>query len=445
MHGVPPVITGIVHDTRSFSPGSLYVAIRGSRFDGHDFLDKARAEGACGAVVSRSKCPQSGQSLPLLVAEDTLLALQAMAAGYRAKLGIPIIGVTGSTGKTTVKEMMAGMLAAAMPTARSKGNWNNEIGLPLSLLSIDEHTRVGVFELGISHPGEMAPLCRMAQPTWGVVTAIGPVHLEFFGGEDDIAREKGEMLRSLPADGTAVLSVDDPRFGLLRLMAPGRVITVSLQREADYQLLAAERGGLCSILERTSGEKVSLRMPLPGNHVIHNALLALAVARGFGVSWQAIEGALDRYMPPPMRWEVREINGVTTINDAYNSNPMGLRAAIRAFRDMPVKGRKWLVLGDMLELGPAAGEVHREIGASLATDPWAGLFAVGDLAGVLANGACAQGMPGDRIHRCGSARQAGAELAGAVNAGDAVLFKASRGMKLEAAVSELSECLSRRG
>jgi len=442
IHGAPPALSGIAHDTRSLQSDCLYVALRGARFDGHDFLEEARARGACGAVVARSRLPRLGENLPLLAVDDTLGALQSMATGYRAKLGIPIIGVSGSTGKTTVKEMVADMLAAAFPTARSRGNWNNEFGLPLSLLSIGEDARVGVFELGISHPGEMAPLCRMAQPTWGVVTAIGPVHLEFFGGEDAVAREKGEMLRSLPPGGAAVLSADDARFDLLRSMAPGRVITVSRRGDADYRLLGLESGGRCSIRERSSGETVSLRMPLPGEHIVHNALLALAVARGFGVSWEAIAGALDRYTPLPMRWETGLVNGVTTVNDAYNSNPLSLRAAILTFRDMPAKGRKWLVLGDMLELGPTAVEEHEKIGQSLGVETWAGLFAVGELAGVMADGARALGLPEDRIHRCGSARQAGERLAGLLAPGDAVLFKGSRGMHLEDSVLALSDGLS---
>lgn len=444
-HGCPRAVGGISQDTRQLRPGDLYVALSGTNFDGHDFVAKAAAAGACGAVVSRARAGGLGDRLPLLEVQDPLIALQEMAASYRRKRGVPIVGVTGSTGKTTVKEMIAGMLAMAMPTARSRGNWNNEVGLPLSLLAMGEEARAGVFELGISHPGEMAPLCRIAQPTWGVLTLIGPVHLEFFGSEEAIAREKGAMLRCLPPEGAAVLCADDPWFGLLAGMTRVRVITVSRKSGADYRLAASDGAGSFAIEERASGATQALRVPLPGEHIVHDALLAAAVARGFGVAWPHIAEALARYRPLPMRWETRTAGGLTVINDAYNSNPLSLAAALRAFHATPATGRKWLVLGDMLEIGDGAAAEHRRIGSVVAEGDWAGLVCVGDLGAAIADGAGDAGMPADRLRRCRTPAEAGAFLNVRVRPGDMVLLKASRGIHLEEALPPLLEGLPNGG
>ncbi len=439
----PAVITGIVHDTRAVSEGDLFVALRGTRADGHAFVADARRRGACGAIVRREQAAELAATGPLLAVADPLAALQDIAAGYRRLVAARIVGVTGSTGKTTVKELIAGMLAPLWRTARTRGNWNNEIGLPLSLLAMEPDTQVGVFELGISHPGEMAPLCRMARPDWGVVTTVGPVHLEFFPSVDSIASEKGELLRQLPAGGVAVLSVDDPHFAALRDCVPGALITVSLASPADYRLEAGAAADLVTVRERATGESCILRMPMPGRHSRHNVLLATAVARGLGVSWAAIAEGLARYTPPPMRWETHEAGGVTLINDAYNANPLSMRAALETFRDLAVPGRKWLVLGDMRELGPRSGEEHAVLGRQVAEGDWASLVAVGELGAVVADGAVAAGWPPERVFR-GAATEGVAFLADRLRAGDAVLFKASRGMHLEDAVAGLGERLAAR-
>lgn len=441
--GVPAPLAAVVHDTRHVSPGALFVAIRGARFDGHDFIPRAVQAGAAAAMVSRERAAGlAAAGVPLLVVEDPALALRALATGYRRQSGLTVVGVTGSTGKTTVKEMIASLLEAAMPTARTRGNWNNEIGLPLSILAIPAGTRAGVLELGISHPGEMAPLCAIAQPDWGVITAVGPVHLEFFGSVEAIAREKGELFRRLPPGGVAVLSRDEAHFSLLRSLAPGRVITTSVHAgaDADYRLAGHDpRTGHGVVEDRVDGGRHTFRLSLPGLHNRHNALLAMAVARGMGVPWEKITGALDRFSAPSMRWERREIGGITVINDAYNANPLSMSAAVRTFADLEVGGRKWLVLGDMLELGPGAAEEHRAIGRLVAGGTWAGLVTVGPLGGMIGEGACDAGFAPDRVHACPDTGTALARLKENIAKGDAVLVKASRGIHLEDVVAGLAE------
>lgn len=434
----PSGIEGVVHDTSRVVPGVLFVAIRGARVDGHDFVQDAAARGAAAALVRKDRALVAGQNLPCLAVDDTVLALGAIAAGYRKQRGFRIVGVTGSVGKTTVKEMIAGILSSQYPAARTMGNWNNEIGLPLSLLAMPEATRIGVLELGISHPGEMAPLCGIAAPDWGVITNVGPVHLEFFGSVEAIAREKGVLFSSLPGTGTAVASVDEPCLQQVRSMASGRFLGVSSGAPADYILTIQDAaGGSGSVFERASGEKVDLVLPVPGEHNLRNAALAVAVARGFEVPWTLIASALAQYKAPPMRWEQSQAGGVRIINDAYNANPMSMRAALRAFAAIPGTGRRWLVLGDMLELGAGAEDEHALIGRELASGSWCGVVTVGRLAGYLAEGALAAGIPASRVRRCATAAEAGEYLGDMVQAGDFVLFKGSRGVHLEVSVEAL--------
>jgi UDP-N-acetylmuramoyl-tripeptide--D-alanyl-D-alanine ligase len=439
---LPGAIQAVVHDTKKVTAGALFVALRGARFDGHEFVGQAVQAGAVAALVSRTRLAGlQALDIPLLVVEEPGRALQEIAAGYRVKLGLSVVGVTGSTGKTTVKEMIACLLAETHSTARTKGNWNNEIGLPLSILAIAPDCQVAVLELGISHPGEMAPLCAIARPDWGVITNVGPVHLEFFASVEAIAREKSELLKSLPAGGIAVLSQDDPNVALLRACAPGRVITISIQPhvEADYRLVSNEvTTGICRVEDRLDGGIHEFRLSLPGLHNRSNALMAIAVARGFGVGWDRIASAFERFVGPPMRWEQTEAGGVTFINDAYNANPVSMRAAIDTFRTMAVAGRKWLVLGDMLELGQTEVAEHRALGRSLEQGEWAGLLTVGTLGAHIAAGAGAAGLPAERVHACETLDSAVDWLRNCIAPGDAILVKASRGKHLDEIVVRLS-------
>mgnify|MGYP000442268756 CR=1 FL=1 len=423
-------VTGVCHDTRRLRGGELFVALGGAQTDGHNYVEHAFARGAAAALVSR---PPSGGRWPCLVVADTLRALQALAGGYRATLTATLVGVTGSTGKTTVKELIAAMLAAAMPVARTPGNWNNELGLPLSLLAMEPTDRMGVFEVGISHPGEMEPLCAMLGPQWGVVTNVGPVHLEYFGSVSAIAEEKARLLQGLPVDGLAVLAADEEYFPTLRERAGCRVVTVATQGEgADYTLLAPASGRYeWTVVERQSGERRPLRVPLPGAHNRANALLALAVARQAGVEWDRLLTALAGFVALPMRWEQVEHGGVLFINDAYNANPVSMRAALRTFAELAAGGRKWLVLGDMLELGVAGDAEHLRLGREVAAGPWAGLITLGPLAARIAAGAEEAGFPAAAIVRCDAATAAAAALVERLHRGDAVLIKASRGVHAE--------------
>lgn len=429
-NNTPLAIYGVSNDTRTLVGGNLYIALRGDTFDGHAFVRDAFAKGAAGAMVctdwSSPDCPGG----PVLRVPDTAKALRAAAAAYRRELDPAIIAVTGSVGKTTVKEMVALVLSAKGETARTQGNWNNDLGLPLSLLAMDPRARMGVFEVGMNHPGELAPLCALLAPDWGIVTKIGPVHIEFFSSVAAIAREKAETFLCLPRDGVGVYCADDEQAPVLDAAIACRRITVALDCEADYTgAFEVGESGLALVKERDTGESFRIRMPLPGRHHLVNALFAVAAGRGQGICWDAIRSALEAYKTPPMRWERSMMLGALIVNDAYNANPLSMRAALRAFSQQDVPGRKWVVLGGMRELGWLEAEEHAALGRDVASVPWSGLVTVGRLGGLIASAAA--GLGPDRLVPCENHAEAAAFLARSVRPGDAVLLKASRGERLE--------------
>jgi len=429
----PSAVCAISNDTRGLEAGHLYVALSGERFDGHTFVDEAARRGAAGAIV-RADWPRStAPAFPLLRVADPLAALGAMAAAYRRDLGPRCIGVTGSAGKTTVKEWTAGVAATRYVTARTRGNWNNHVGLPLSLLRMPGNTQVGVFELGTNHPGEIAHLASILQPDWGIVTNVAAAHIEHFGSVAAIANEKADLLRALPADGLAFVCVDDAHATLLREASRAPVVTVSVRGAADYTVAPREAGArTITVIETASGERLQCTLPAAGVFPAINALFAVAVGRCLGLDRTTLEGALAMDMTLPLRWQREEVEGVLVVNDAYNANPLSMREALKTFHEEPVTGGRWLVLGGMLELGAHADDEHVALGRAVAEyGDWAGLIAVGGLGDCIGRGADAAGFPAARIHCCCEASDAARLLAARTRPGDGVLLKASRGIRLE--------------
>ncbi len=442
---VPDRVTGFGNDSRLIQPGQMYVAIRGERLDGHTFVAEARKRSASAALVDEAYARQVSGDWPLLVVPDTRRALIDLARGHRARCRGAFVGVTGSVGKTSVKEMAADVLAHLGRVTRTKGNWNNEIGLPLSLLRMGRDDRYGVFEVGMNHPGELAPLCALLAPQWALFTPIGPVHLEYFDSVRAIAEEKAALLEALPETGTAILSVDDPWYETLLNHVRSRVIRVSLQDpEADYY--GEWRGSGSNALqvhERKTGEHRVYRMPLPGRYVAENALRAIALGREEELNPDIIAHALLQYRPLSMRWNRVAIAGITFINDAYNANPMGMRAAADAFQETEVEGRRWLVLAGMFELGEAAEEEHEALGHYLAQFAWAGVVTVGAMGRWIAQGAIDAGLTEVcRLEICEDAESAAHYLKKHIEPGDAVLVKASRGEHLEHVLTEFENLMA---
>jgi UDP-N-acetylmuramoyl-tripeptide--D-alanyl-D-alanine ligase len=425
LNGPPRSVTGLSIDTRTLKPGQAYLALKGEHFDGHDFVADALAKGAAAAVTER---PLDG-SQPQLVVASTRRALLDMAQGHRNRLDAEFIAVTGSVGKTTVKELTADVLAMKAPTARTRGNFNNDIGLPLSLLDVDLAHRYGVMELGMNHPGELAPLCDVLKPGVGMVTAIGPVHVEFFQTVEAIAREKAAVLQSLPAGGLAVLSRDETWFDLLRSLAPCPVVTTSVGNDADYTAIRGE-GGLFTVREKRSGQRTDFLAPLPGEFFVADALFAIALGRQRGIAWASLVEAVKNYRPIRMRWQREVHGGVEVINDAYNANPISMRAALQAFGETPCAGARWLLLGGMRELGAAEAREHVALGRDIGRGGWSGLIVLGSLGARVAEGAQEAGF-GGKIFRCPDHAAAAGVLSAHLRPGDALLLKGSRSERVE--------------
>ena len=417
--GVP--ITGISHDTRTLEPGNLYVAIRGENHDGHQFLHQAFERGAVGVLVARSNLDIP---CPFLRVADTLDGLWALARGYRKKWQGTVVGITGSVGKTTVKEMCAAVLATRGATHATSGNFNNHIGLPLTMLAMPEDAAFGVFEIGMNHPGEIAPLAQLLQPEIGILADIGAAHQENFQSLEGIAREKAQLIEQLPPDGLALLDRGSEWFALLSGSTRARIRTFAIGGPADYSGRETPNGEL-----EVNG--FSYAMPLPGRHIARNALRAIALGLELGIEPPRIAEALLRFKLPPMRWEETETGGIRFINDAYNANPLSMRASLETFARLPGNGKKWVVVGGMRELGASAEKEHARLGRLIDRLGFDGAIAVGKLARSIQ---CEGGQP--FFHTLEPAEAADI-LKRNLLPGDRVLLKASRGERLERVLEHL--------
>jgi UDP-N-acetylmuramoyl-tripeptide--D-alanyl-D-alanine ligase len=429
MGSLPGTVYGIGFDTRSLRPGDLFLALRGESRDGHAYLAEARSRGAVAAMVDREVDAPPG--FPLLKVDDVRSALGRLAVGHRkARVRATRLAVTGSVGKTTVKELLANMLSTRAPTIRSQGNWNNDLGLPLTLLATEPHHQFGVYEVGMNHPGELDPLCAILAPQMGLVTGVGPVHLEAFESVAGIAEEKAAVCRCLPPDGLAVLPADDPWFTVLRDHAPAPVCTVSMKEDGgDVVVRRNLLEGWMELVETSSGETCRMAPALPGEYFALDAGLAAAAARACGVGWSAIAEVIASYQPLALRWERHEVSGLIVINDAYNANPVSMRSAMSALAEESGSGQLWVVLGGMLELGRDEQAMHRDLGIWIADHVDAVLIAVGERAGWIADGAEAHGL--SRIYRCPHPEAAADLLAEQGGPGDRVLLKGSRGEAID--------------
>ena len=434
-------IKGVSTDSRKIRQGELFVALRGDRFDGHDFVLDAISNGACGAVVERSVLESRYESLGkvrnLLPVEDTLFALQEMAHLHRQKFAVPVIGITGSNGKTTTKEMTASILKQKGPVLKNEGNLNNHIGVPLTLLKMEAVHRSAVVEMGMSAPGEIDLLARLVSPDIGVITNIGPAHLEFLGSMDGVAAAKAELLDNLAAGGTAVLNADDRYFEALSDRFSGRVLSFGMNAGAAVRAQDIRQGDDYTDFELVAqGAAARVRLRALGRHNISNALAAAAAALAAGMAVEAVKYGLDDFTPVSMRSEVRVINGRTVLADYYNANPGSVKAALETLVTLRPGARSVAVLGDMLELGEQGAEEHREIGrfaARLGVDV---IIAVGELSARILEGASDAGMPKSALFAATSHAEAAGLLTRQSRIGDAVLIKGSRGMKMEKILEE---------
>jgi UDP-N-acetylmuramoyl-tripeptide--D-alanyl-D-alanine ligase len=433
-------------DSRTIAAGELFFAVKGERVDGHDYVEAALANGAVAAVVSMRWLEPAGTELSrLLRVPDhdgcgVLDSLQRLAQAVRRSWGGRVIGITGSAGKTTTKDAVAQVLSARFKVLKSLGNLNNGFGLPLQLLRLEPEHRVAVIEMGMNHAGEIAALARIAEPDWAVVSNVAPVHLEFFAdGIEGIARAKYELVEALPEDGIAVLNCDDvrvARFGdglgdRATFYGTGECATVRAVQVAE---VGAEGVGFTVTAQ---SERVSVQLHLLGRHNVHNALAAIAVGLRSGMSLAECGAALGELRAGDKRGEIIEWHGAKLINDSYNSNPRALDAMVDALLVMPANGGRHIVVaGEMLELGPEGEALHRECGQRMAERGVEVVVGVRGLAAALVEGASERGA---KAHFVETPEEAGAWLKSNLRPGDAVLLKASRGVRLERALTALTD------
>ena len=430
-------VAGVSIDSRTLDRGDLFFALAGPRFDGHDYLMQVAERGDWAAVVARDRLPRLPQALPLLAVDDPLGALQRLAAWHRRRCGAKVVLITGSSGKTTTKEFAAAALSGHGQVHKTRGNRNNEIGLPLTLLELRDHD-FAVIEAGTNHPGELSVLTELARPDVGVVTGIGPAHLEFFGDEEGVAREKAAAIRDLPSDGVAILPQDDPWFGYLFGRASAPVIGFGFDRHAAVRASRVESDwhGSRFLLHLPDGTFVRVYIPRPGQVNILNALAAAAVAWHFGVPPESYLDGLARAALPEWRSEVQEENGIILFADCYNSNPQSMEAALRTLVELPVQGRRIVIACEMLELGPDSEEWHRRVGRKAARLGIDWLVAVGG-GGPIADGA-QETLGSPEVDRVSTHDEAVELVLPRLAPGDAVLVKGSRAAHPEAVIHRLA-------
>lgn len=434
---------GYAIDSRTIAAGDVFFAVTGERFDGHEFVAAALADGAIAAVVSNNWIVpaeiDATRLLRVAYGDDcVLIALQRLAHAVRRHWGGRVIGVTGSAGKTTTKEAVAQVLGARFPVLKSAGNLNNAFGVPLQLLRLEPQHEVAVIEMGMNHAGEIAALARIAEPNWGVVSNVAPVHIEFFpNGLAGIARAKRELIESLPADGIAVLNFDDTNVKTFGEGMGDRAIFYGTEAGAQVRAENIVETGVAGVhFDAVFGEdREPVQLKLLGRHNVLNALAAIAVGLRSGISLREAAHALVSLEPGDKRGEVLTWHGATLINDCYNSNPRALDAMVDALMSMPGK-RHIVIAGEMLELGAAADALHADCGKKMASAHVDMIFGVRGHAAALVNGAKQAGSEAIFLP---TPEEAGAWLRDNLREGDAVLLKASRGVRLEKALAALED------
>jgi len=450
--GVAPLarLAGVSINSRTVARDELFIAIHGPRHDGHTFVAEALAAGALACVVAHDRLPQYAEPIraKLLAVPDTHLALQNLAQSVRTRWAGRVAAVTGSAGKTTTKEILAALLAARFRVLKSEGNLNNEFGLPLQLLRLEETDEAAVVELGMSHIGELKRLAEIARPDVGVVTCVAPVHLEFFASVDEIALAKRELIEGLIGrESVSVLNADDARVAAFAKAAPGRVLTYGLRDSADFRSENIQGRGLAGAefdFIFASG-RTRLSLPLAGRHNISNALGALAAASVWGVGVAEAREVFPKLEATGMRGRILRYDaGFTVINDCYNSNPLALRAMIELLTSTPSEGRHILAAGEMLELGAGSAELHREAGrAAAATKKLSWMIGVRGDAESFVRGAVEAGHPAAHAKFFASSEEAGDFIQQLVKRGDLLLVKGSRGVKMERIIEALDSRFAR--
>lgn len=427
-------ITAVSTDTRTLAPGSLFVALRGARVDGHDYIAEARQRGAAAVVCRRGSA--SGVSICRIAVGDTLQALGDLAAYYRRKFSTQIVAVTGSNGKTTVKDMIYHVLSSSAAAVKSPGSFNNLVGVPLSIFQIDSRCRFAVLEMGTSRPGEISRLSRIAHPQISVITSVCEAHIEGLRDIDGVAGAKAEIVHGMDEAGFLIVNGDDERCLAIAKRFAGKTAAFGFGVSADVRCTKVEKGNLRTAFHLADGTACDL--PLLGAHNVLNAVACITACLRVGISREAAAEKLSTFLPARMRGQVSRTGGIILIDEAYNANPASFRAAIETLMSIEAS-RRVLVCGDMMELGEGTGRFHRDLGRLAARAGIDVLICVGSAAVSAGEEAVAQGVPESQVFLFGTSVDAAASIAGLLKEGDAVLVKGSRAMGMELIADTIME------
>jgi UDP-N-acetylmuramoyl-tripeptide--D-alanyl-D-alanine ligase len=428
------VIEKISTDSRTLKRGELFVALRGENFDGHHFVESAAKSGAAGAIVDRNWNGKVLEKFALIRAEDTLQAYQNLAASYRKSLSLKVVAITGSNGKTSTKDFAAAVLARRFRVTKTEGNFNNHVGLPRTMLEATSRDEIAVWEIGMNHPGEVATLAKLAAPDIAIITNIGVAHIEFMGSREAIAAEKGALVEAVGLQGTVILNADD-RFSIrIAARTQAKVILAGTTGGSirSSEMTQSANGTDFTILE--GAHRCRAQLPVPGLHMVQNALLAVATGRVFGLSLEDCAAGLMTAPLTKARLQIKEISGVRFIDDSYNANPDSMKAALRTLVELYSDGKRIAVLGEMRELGEASEAGHQEVGEMAATLGVDHLIAIGNVAAAIATAAEHAGLRNSTT--VGSTAEAAQVLCDIAEPGDLVLIKGSRTARTERVMEE---------
>jgi UDP-N-acetylmuramoyl-tripeptide--D-alanyl-D-alanine ligase len=438
-------VCGISTDSRKVEKGSMFIALRGENFDGHDFVHKAVENGAASVIISDEALldlDKVDKSVSIIRASDTLQALGDLAHNYRQRFSLPVIGLTGSSGKTTTKEMMATIIGQKKTILKTEGNLNNLIGLPQTIFRLKAEHELAILEMGTNTRGEIKRLTRIAEPTIGLITNIGPAHLAGFGSVDVVAQEKGDLFLNMSPAGIAVVNLDDEAVKIVDERWNGRRINFSMSPNADVTVNDIEKKGARGMRFNLviDGASQKAEMKIVGIHHVYNAMAAAACAWAAGIGPEIIKEGLSAFSPVGGRMEMIKLqNGAYVIDDSYNANPVSVRAALMTLKDLKNSHSGYVFLGDMLELGDEAEEMHRKIGMLLGTIGVNAVFLQGEYSATTAAAARDGGLSQENIFIVQDSKEGIAYLKKNLKKGDWVLVKGSRRMKMEMIVTQICE------
>jgi UDP-N-acetylmuramoyl-tripeptide--D-alanyl-D-alanine ligase len=424
-------------DSRTLQPGDLFVPLRGENFDGHKFIDQAIERRALGAMVEESWKGATPENFALIRVPDTLAGYQTLAANYRKSLPLKVIAITGSNGKTSTKDFVAATLSRRFRVTKTEGNFNNHVGLPQTMLGASSSDEIAVWEIGMNHPGEIAALAKLAMPDVAIITNVGLAHIEFMGSREAIAAEKGALAEAVGADGTVILNADDPYSQGIVARTQARVILAGVENGfvRANEVSQSATGSEFTILE--GAHRCRAQLPVPGLHMVQNAMLAIAAGRVFGLSLEDCAAGLASTPLTKARLQIKEINGIQFLDDSYNANPDSMKAALRTLVELDADGRRIAVLGQMSELGEESERGHREVGETAAAVGVDELIAVGAMGKEMARAAKKAGL--EQSISVAEPEEAAGLLGETATAGDLILVKGSRSARMERVLEAFSK------